>query len=111
MKKSKRLISLILAVVMVLSFMAMSASAATTEVQPRGTCPQCINGYVETVYGAYNSSKPDGIYHSCPNIGVGHEHYIRHFPNAKTVCRNCGFTYKFPNGLNREYCPYNSYVY
>lgn len=107
MKKSKRMISLVLALIMVFCFMAVSASAATTEVQPRGTCPSCIYGYMETIYGSYTSSNPDGILHTgCGGTAVGHEHYIRTFPYAYTLCRNCGYTGDIPGTLTRYYCPH-----
>lgn len=90
MKKHKKIISLLLALVMVCSFMAMSASAATTEVQPRGTCPNCINGYVETTKNASSTAYGHYTIPSCSRMSVPHEHYKQRF-TIVTTCRNCGY--------------------
>ena len=109
MRKSKRIIALILALTMMFTFMAMSASAATIEiptVQPRGTCPQCINGYMEddNVMEEYNYGYSD----SCPNIGARHMHYKHVFEYA-TLCRNCRYRNVY-RVTSKIYCPYNGYI-
>ena len=110
MKKHKKIISLLLALVMVCSFMAMSASAAMTEVQPRGTCPNCINGYMENTYKYKSLIKEKYNWSTgCPNMGAGHWH-AQHLCNVTTKCRNCG--YSSPAGTApKEYCPYNGYYF
>lgn len=103
-KKSRRIIALVLALTMIFTFMAMSASAATTEVQPRGTCPNCTNGYIvsETKGDVIDWDNP--FYnHNCTNIGASHAHYYRHY-TIKLSCRNCGYlTWTYPTVT---YCPH-----
>ena len=104
MKKYRRLISLILAIAMVSTFMAMSASAAMTEVQPRGTCPSCTYGYVETVTLENDIDWDNPFYnHSCTNVGASHAHYYR-YRTIKSTCRSCGYVeWYYPVTV---YCPH-----
>ena len=108
-KKSKRIISLILALTMVFTFMAMSASAATTEIQPRGTCPQCINGYVTStieMVGKYTDYKRISVgYNQCSYMTMPHSHYNVKY-EVRAICRNCSYnevTYSY----QQEFCPYS----
>ena len=113
LRKHRRVVSLLMAIVLVFAFMSMTASAAVIDdpvITPKGTCPSCTYGYMELQYGSYTSSVSDGASHSCDNVGVGHVHYIRTFPYAYTLCRNCGYTADISGTLTREYCPYNGYV-
>lgn len=107
--KTKRLIALVLALTLVFCFMAMSASAATTEVQPRGTCPSCIHGYMNTYYGIKSSEANGPWSERCPNMGARHQHKYHYFEDAYTKCGMCGYKL-FVGTLRREYCPYNGYV-
>ena len=111
LRKHRRVVSLLMAIVMVFAFMSMTASAAVIDdpvITPKGTCPSCTNGYMETVYGSV-TRKADGPWSSsCQNIGAGHQHYYHYFDEAYTLCRNCG--YINPVVLRRTYCPYNGYV-
>ena len=104
MLKNKRLISLVLAVVLVFAFMVMTASAATIEVQPRGTCPSCTYGYVETVTVENYIDWDHPFYnHNCTNVGSSHAHYNR-YRTIKSTCRNCGnITWSYPVTV---YCPH-----
>ena len=93
--KTKRLVALVLALTLVFCFMAMSASAATTEIQPRGTCPSCTYGYVETktevfeVDGnPYNNPQKTT---TCTKMGASHVHYQEVIYRITTTCRNYGY--------------------
>ena len=109
MKKSKRLISLILAVVMVLSFMAMSASAATTEVQPRATCPKC-GGYGYAYWKTeYPTNLDLSLYQqisrgTCTAGPSTHVHYKSVPAKVYSRCSSCGLQ-KYIDTF-RNYCPY-----
>ena len=105
MKKHRKLISLILAIVMMSTLLAMSASAATTEVQPRGTCPSCTYGYLSTSVVNLDSDPYDNTYTltTCSKMGAKHAHYD--MPKKATVtCSNCSYydTYTYTG----KYCPY-----
>ena len=110
MRKTKRIVALVLALTMVFCFMAMSASAATTEVQPRGTCPQCINGYVTTTtkmekyYTNYTSTEIG--YNECSYQTMPHVHYYVKY-NVWVDCNNCSY-----NGVSysywRYFCPHSA---
>lgn len=106
--KVKRILSLILAIVMVLSFMAMSASAATTEVQPRATCPQCGGyGFVYYYSTVPNTTeywnRPIEGYHNCKTCAASHAHYW--VPAVVTHrCSTCG--HKLTVNTTVEFCPY-----
>ena len=84
-----KLLSFVLVVAMVFTFMAMSVSAATTVIQPRGTCPQCVNGYVSTTTKPSGSSYGD-YQTTCSNMSVLHRHYKQKYVITAT-CRNCGY--------------------
>lgn len=104
MKRMKTILALILVFAFVLSFMAMSASAATTVVQPRGTCPSCKNGYISSRVTKdwidYNNPKWKS---NCSNIGVSHAHYNEYMTITAT-CANCG--YVETSNVTRDYCPH-----
>lgn len=87
-KKTKRIISLILALTMVFTFMAMSASAANTEVQPRGTCPNCINGYIESEVTYLYEVRVNVT--QCPLSNIPHTHTKKYY-EITARCRNCGY--------------------
>ena len=109
LRKNRRIIALAMVFVMMFAFMAMTASAATTEVQPRGTCPNCTHGYMEEGTIQYKDRVLGSWSDPCPNIGVSHQHYLdRYF--YTTICRNCGYTSYYLLAYTREYCPYNGYV-
>lgn len=109
MRKTRRIISLVLALVFMFCFMAMSASAATIEVQPRGTCPSCVNGYVNTTTTivSRDSNPYDNAYFmtTCSYMGAQHAHYTDAIKYKTTAtCANCGYvetTYYW--GV---FCPY-----
>ena len=110
MKKHKKIISLLLALVMVCSFMAMSASAATTEVQPRGTCPNCINGYVRSTKKLAKGEDPyahDYDLATCTKMSAPHAHYKNVSYTITAVCSNCG--YKEITPYVGKWCPYGYY--
>ena len=110
MRKTKRIIALVLALTMVFCFMAMSASAATTEVQPRAaTCPQCGNPSYQSIQSGYdtahylNYGHTEAIY-KCKNMGAYHAHYYVPYIN-KTRCATCGYSKtEYPSTM--LYCPY-----
>ena len=104
-----KLLSFVLVVAMVFTFMAMSVSAATTVIQPRGTCPQCTNGYVETTKKLTDPSptKHDYELTTCSKMSVQHAHYKNVKFLITASCRNCGYVDKTTYyGL---YCPYGAY--
>ena len=107
--KTKRLVALVLALTMVFCFMAMSASAATTEIQPRGTCPQCINGYVTTttkIVGSPEMSNPKEVgYGTCGNMTMPHIHYRAKY-QVLVDCNNCSYS-----GVSNTYYAYNYCIY
>ena len=94
MKKTKRVVAFVLVLAFVFAFMAMSASAAMTEVQPRGTCPQCINGYVTSTIqmkGTHNPNKYEEIgYGECSNMTMPHRHYEAKY-DVWVDCNNCSY--------------------
>lgn len=107
-RKNRRIIALAMVFVMMFAFMAVTASAATTEVQPRGTCPNCTHGYMENDKDQRISHEEYYWSDSCPNIGARHMHYRDTFEKA-TICRNCGFR-NVLSTYTRIYCPYNGYI-
>ena len=103
--KTKRLVALVLALVMMFCFMAVSASAATTEVQPRGNCPGCTIGYVYIQEENLDSYMYDNSYDmvSCSKMSALHAHY--HMPKRATVtCSNCGYRDQYT--YTGRACPY-----
>ena len=101
----KKIVSLLLVVVLVFTFMAVSVSAATV-IQPRGTCPSCTYGYMgEDTVRVTEASY--GYATGCKNIGTSHAHYRHTFENA-TICRNCGYRNVYKT-YDRIYCPYDGY--
>ena len=75
--KTKRLVALVLALTMVFCFMAMSASAATTEIQPRATCANC--GGWDTVTGSKCTAVESTFVSGCseyPNLGHDHVTFL-----------------------------------
>lgn len=88
-KKSKRIISLILALTMMFTFMAMSASAATTEIQPRGACPLC--GSADTRSVTYLRSSETYSVSGCSKIATAHSHLVKRY-EVVTTCIGCGRT-------------------
>ena len=85
MKKSKKLVSLFLALAFAPSLMAMPALAAATEdIQPRyRACPDCEDGrlFDETYTYDNNDQAP------CPKGGTHTEIYMRRY----TYCDSCTF--------------------
>lgn len=111
-KKSKRIISLILALTMVFTFMAMSASAATTEVpevQPRASyCPQCGGLGFQYWYTDFQPEKEYYKYDTCSRNGCTagpstHVHYV--LPAyIYSKCATCGYYERFWG--TDAFCPY-----
>lgn len=107
-KKSKRIISLVLALTMIFTFMAMSASAATTEVQPRASyCPQCGGlgfQHWKTYYHTEDCTENNvNGYYSCPSCPGSHAHFdVR--AEIYSRCATCGYTEVFQTITS--YCPY-----
>ena len=109
MKKTHRIIALVLALTFMFCFTAMSASAATTEIQPRGTCPNCINGYVTSSHymvGDYKDYRYTMVgYNECSHMTVSHAHYNVLY-EVRADCGNCSYnevTYSYYN----YFCPYS----
>lgn len=93
MKKAKRIIALVLVMAFVVAFMAMSASAATTEIQPRATCASC--GGWDTVTGSMCSAISRTFVSGCseyPNLG---HYHVRYYDRDFYQCRSCGYTYEY----------------
>lgn len=111
MKRYRRLISLALAFVMVFSFVAMSASAATTEIQPRAsTCPQCGNLSYQSVWSGYDTANY-WIYSSAGDkfqdsgMAAYHTHYkVRYISIIR--CATCGCSETYKSSAYIVYCPY-----
>ncbi len=111
-KKSKRIISLVLALTMIFTFMAMSASAAATEVpeiQPRASiCPKC-GGYGYTYW--YSYFYDTGNYTEYAITGRGgciagpatHVHYLLE-ADIYSRCATCHYS-TYYHGKD-DYCPY-----
>ncbi len=86
MKKSKKLVSLLLALAFALSLMAMPAMAATKEndVQPRyATCPECTKGKLSRETFTYDNEMLP-----CPKGG---KHLVIHVTKW-ILCASCPFT-------------------
>ena len=87
MKKTRKIIALVLALTFMFCFMAMSASAATTEIQPRTSCASC--GSTNTVTGSRSIKVYEQYVGGCSNITAAHTHVIyrnEYFYN----CASCG---------------------
>ena len=109
-RKHRRVVSLLLAIVMMCTCLAMSASAATTEVQPRAsTCPQCggagFQYYTSRPYtvGYYNRTQisRDG----CTAGPSTHVHFIVPV-EIVSRCSTCGYTETYVSSSTTVYCPY-----
>ncbi len=116
-KKSKRIISLVLALTMMFTFMAMSASAATTEVpevQPRASiCPQCGGYGYQYWKTVYTNPIP---YYRYPQISRGsctagpatHVHYDDLPATIYSRCATCGYISTY--NTTKDYCAYGGIV-
>ena len=105
MRKTKKLIALVFAMVFVVAFMAMNVSAATAE--PRANCSGCgapltsanlntqTNVYMPTNYRADN----------CGHNSTPHNHTIHRYYTLKT-CRTCGTVADRTLTRSYETCPY-----
>ena len=111
LRKHRRVVSLLMAIVMVFAFMSMTASAATIEIPtitPKAsTCPQCGGlgfTYVGTTVDTsqYYNRDIEG-YHTCASCAASHAHYW--VPaTVKSRCATCGYTETYTYYV--EYCPY-----
>ena len=113
MRKSKRIIALVLALTMMFTFMAMSASAATTEIQPRASiCPQC-GGYgfqhTRTYWDTAHYYEYDIIdYYSSSAAPARHAHY--NVPKIiESRCATCAYVEEYESEY-APYCPYIGFV-
>ena len=108
MSKKIKLLSFVLVVAMVFTFMAMSVSAATTVIQPRGTCPQCTNGYVSTSTEVFeidgNPYNNQYKMTTCSKMGTSHAHYLNVRYRLTTTCRSCGYVEH--TIYYSHFCPY-----
>ena len=112
MRKSKRIIALVLALTMMFTFMAMSASAATVElpiISPKATCGHCGSSSFRYSYSRTESLKylwkEDA---TCNYMSAYHAHFK--VPSVMyTYCRTCGHCV---STLNYEaiYCPHGGYL-
>lgn len=109
MKKTNRVVAFVLVLAFVFAFMAMSASAAITEVQPRGTCPQCINGYVTStvgMVGKYTDYRYTMVgYNECDHMTMSHAHY-KVLYEVRAICNNCSFNEVTYSYWDNDFCPY-----
>ena len=109
MKRMKTILALILVFAFVLSFMAMSASAATTVVQPRASCSKC-GGYAFR-YERVRNEKGKYVWQenvTCSSASFPHAHYK--VPTTQyTYCATCGNHIDTTN-YGATYCPYAGYL-
>ena len=105
MKKAKRIIALILALALIFAFMAMSVSAATTEVQPRGyTCDNCGGSYNisgDKYYVSAGSVRAD----TCSYNSISHTHPLRKV-YREILCATCGNVVGSTYITTQQQCPY-----
>ena len=103
--KTKRLVALVLALTLVFCFMAMSVSAATTEIQPRAYCSRCgSHGLSTTTETLYEKS----LYRdSCSAVGFGHYHPEKRLKIVCT-CMTCGYVESTTYHTSTT-CPYGGY--
>ena len=93
MKKTKRIIALVMALTLMFAFMAMSASAATTEVQPRATCTKCGSG--DTFTGSKCTAIKRTFVNGCSEYpSLGHYH-VMYYDRDFYQCRSCGYIYEY----------------
>lgn len=84
LRKNRRIIALAMVFVMMFTFMAVTASAATT----RATCPRCGSG--DTVTGSRSTITGREEVYYCDKMAIGHEHVTYHVVDFSR-CRSCGF--------------------
>lgn len=85
MKKTRKIIALVLALAFMFSFMAMSASAATVE------CPRCGDHHATDTY-VRTTTTPVSV-SSCDQINGAHYH-IQRETIYRFKCTYCGFSYE-----------------
>ena len=102
MRKTKKLVALVLAMVFVVAFMAMNVSAAAVE--PRANCSGCgaPSSSLATEQRTYTTLKNSG---SCLKGGGEHNHYVYQTYNV-TYCRTCGTVANSVFVTGVEKCPY-----
>lgn len=113
LRKYRRVISLLMAIVMMCTFLAMSASAATIEIPtitPKAsTCPQCGGygfQYNRTVWDTANFHKYTQISRSGCTAGPStHVHYQVAYLNISR-CATCGYEESTTTTRTAVYCPY-----
>ena len=86
MRKTKKPIALVLAMVFVVAFMAMNVSAATT----RAACPQCGGASYDYSYSFVRSQNPYYV-SSCKYYTSSHTH-DRGTYKLTTKCRTCTYS-------------------
>ena len=87
MRKTRRVVALVLALTFILAFMAMNVSAATVTKCNRCGSYDVTNTYVRTT--------TDPVYvGSCSQINSSHYH-IKRDKIYKFTCKYCGFSYEY----------------
>ena len=110
-RKHRRVVSLLLAIVMMCTFLAVSVSAATIEVQPRAsTCPQCGNPSYESYWSGYDTANYTkytilGEKYQDSGMAAYHAHY-KVYSISKIRCATCGHSEEYRSSAWIEYCPY-----
>lgn len=84
--KTKRIITLLLAVVMILTFMAINVSAAET----RAYCSECGGNDAVTSY-TRETDRYNEYVHGCSKLTSAHTHVHIEY-TVYLVCRSCGKT-------------------
>jgi len=87
--KTKRVISFLLTVVMLLTFMVLSASAASV-IMPRASCLEC--GSTEVTYYTSVLYPSTITVSSCSKVSGVHKHSHNLCQN-NFICRSCGYTF------------------
>jgi hypothetical protein len=98
MKRTKRLLALVLAMMMAFAMLAMPAAAHGDEdegIMPLGqtrTCLQCKVGAVSS----YFATEIEEVYPTCGNCNYPHLH-VRTYRVAREACNSCSYDVKLQN--------------
>ena len=99
MRKVKRMVALVLALMLIFTLMAMTASAAAAKAGY--SCSSC--GSTNTVVSSYNVAVKSTHIASCPRV-VGSHYHITMQPMRKITCGDCKYVYSFNNGSTYVTC-------